>query len=54
MKNVNKFYLFTSEGSIDLDKIFNFTQEDYEVTDDINKPFEFVDIGKAEAGFIIL
>lgn len=54
MKNVNKFYLFLSENSIDLDKVFTFNPEDYEATDDINKPFDMVDMGKAEAGFIIL
>ena len=50
MKNVNNFYLF--EGVVDIDKIFEFTPEDYEITDDIDKPFEMVDMGKAEAGFI--
>lgn len=50
MKNVNKFYLFT--GNVDIDEIFNFVATDYEITDDINKPFDMVDMGKAEAGFI--
>lgn len=50
MKNVNNFYLF--DGIADIEKIFNFTNEDYQNTDDINEPFESVDMGKAEAGFI--
>ena len=50
MKNVNKFYLF--EGSANIDEIFNFDSQDYELTNDINKPFDMVDMGKAEAGFI--
>lgn len=50
MKNVNNFYLF--EGIVDIDKIFEFTTGDYEITDDINKPFEMVDMGKAEASFV--
>ena len=54
MKNVNKFYIFTSLKKSDLDKIFDFKPEDYETTEDINKPFDMVDMGKAEAGFIIL
>lgn len=54
MKNVNKFYLFTSNNEIDLDKVFDFQPEDYETSGDINKPFDLVDMGKAEAGFIIL
>lgn len=53
MKNVNKFYLFTSDNEIDLDKVFNFMPEDYETAEDINIPFDMVDMGKAEAGFII-
>ena len=51
MKNVNKFYLF--KGIADIDKIFELMPQDYEVTDDINKPFDMVDMGKAEAGFIL-
>lgn len=50
MKNVNKFYLF--QGKADIDEIFGLTADDYELTDDVNKPFEMVDLGKAEAGFI--
>lgn len=50
MKNVNNFYLF--DGVADIDAIFGFTTDDYKTTDDIEKPFEIVDMGKAEAGFI--
>lgn len=50
MKNVNNFYLF--DGIADIDEIFGFKKDDYEMTDDINKPFELVDMGKAEAGFV--
>lgn len=50
MKNVNKFYLFN--GNIDIDNIFNLKSCDCENTEDINKPFEMVDMGKAEASII--
>ena len=52
MKNVNKFYLFN--GKADIDKIFELTAFDYETTEDIEKPFDMVDIGKAEAGILLL
>lgn len=52
MKNVNKFYLFN--GQADIDKIFELTESDYEVTCDNEKPFEMIDMGKAEAGLIKL
>ncbi len=52
MKNVNKFYLFN--GKADIDKIFELTASDYETTEDIEKPFDMVDMGKAEAGIILL
>lgn len=52
MKNVNKFYLFN--GKADIDKIFELTASDYETTEDIEKPFDMVDMGKAEAGLILL
>ena len=52
MKNVNKFYLFS--GKADIDKIFELTAFDYETTEDIEKPFDMVDSGKAEAGILIL
>lgn len=57
MKNVNKFYLFSTDKNIDIEKdliqqTLNFKEEDYEITEDINKPIELVDIGKAEAGIL--
>lgn len=52
MKNVNKFYLF--KGEINIDEVLSLTTEDYELTEDLDKPFDMVDMGKAEAGFIIL
>ena len=52
MKNVNKFYLFS--GNVDIDKIFNLNSSDYITTEDIEKPFDMVDMGKAEAGIILL
>lgn len=52
MKNVNKFYLFN--GKADIDKIFELTASDYETTEDIEKPFDMVDMGKAEAGILLL
>ena len=50
MKNVNKFYLF--KGKIDIDKLFDLTPSDYEITKKKKKPFEMVDMGKAEASII--
>ena len=52
MKNVNKFYLFN--GKADIDKIFELTASDYETTEDIEKPFDMVDMGRAEAGILLL
>ncbi len=52
MKNVNKFYLFN--GQADIDKIFELAEDDYEITSDNEKPFEMIDMGKAEAVLIKL
>lgn len=52
MKNVNKFYLFN--GQEDIDKIFELAEDDYEITCDNEKPFEMIDMGKAEAVLIKL
>ena len=52
MKNVNKFYLFN--GNPDITKIFELTEKDFEDTCDNEKPFEMVDMGKAEAVLIKL
>lgn len=50
MKNVNKFYLFG--GNIDIEQVFGFISSDFQNTEDIEKPFEMVDMGKAEASLI--
>lgn len=52
MKNVNKFYLFN--GDIQIEKVFNLESCDFENTEDLDKPFDMVDMGKAEACFIKL
>ena len=57
MKNVNKFYLFTSTKQINietelLENALGFQKQDYEQTDDINEAINLVDLGKAEAGII--
>ncbi len=56
MKNVNKFYLFTRENDFDiaakLIEVFHFCEQDYIETHDIDKPFDMVDLGQAEAGLI--
>ena len=52
MKNVNKFYAFKDD--IDIDKLFGFTKGDYIETVDLQGPFDMIDMGKAEASFIIL
>lgn len=52
MKNVNNFYLF--RGQIDIINIFNLESFDIELTDNIERPFDMIDIGKAEAAFIKL
>ncbi len=56
MKNVNKYYLFTIKEEFDIwNKLveeFDFTPEDFETGTDTEKPFQTVDMGKAEAGII--
>jgi hypothetical protein len=57
MKNVNKYYLFNKDESFalwdNLVEIFSFTNGDFEVSQDTtNKPFDMVDLGKAEASLI--
>lgn len=57
MKNVNKYYLFTRNDKFEifekLKQTFSLTNSDFEICEDINKTFEKVDLGKAEAGLII-
>lgn len=52
MKNVNNFYVF--EGKPDIRLSFGLNNNDIEQTEDIDKPFDLVDMGKSEAGFINL
>ncbi len=59
MKNVNKFYLFSSSDKIDIQKTLledklKFKEEDLEYNEDPEVPINLVDLGKAEAGIIIL
>ena len=57
MKNVNKFYLFSNKDEFDitskLTEVFNFTDEDIEISEDLNKSFDMVDMAKAEACIIL-
>lgn len=57
MKNVNKFYLFTAQEEVDiyskLTEVFGFTAEDVEISEDIDKSFDMVDMAKAEASIIL-
>jgi len=57
MKNVNKYYLFSRDEEFNiwskLENTFEFSNNDFEISEDINKPFNMVDLGKAEAGIII-
>ena len=54
MKNVNKFYIFDTNKNLKeiLTNNFNLTEDDYEITEDEYKPFDYVDSGKAEASII--
>ncbi len=56
MKNVNKYYLFETDKNINIwEKLieeFNFEQHDYEKTQDVDMPFDLIDMGKAEASLI--
>ncbi len=54
MKNVNKFYLFSADSEILLNEIFQFNEGDFYYTDDLQEPFDMIDLGKAEASFIFL
>ena len=53
MKNVNKFYVFKGEEPLNLDILFGFTPDDYDLCGDCEEPLDRVDSGKAEAGIII-
>ena len=58
MKNVNKYYLFTNTNNTNiLDKLieeFKFSESNFEISEDIEeRPFNLVDLGKAEASLIL-
>ena len=57
MKNVNKFYVFTPNDKFDLlsklVEVFAFKDEDYEYNENSEYALKLIDIGKAEASFII-
>ncbi len=53
MKNVNKFYLFTGEEPLNVEKLFGFNLDDYSLSEDYTEPLNMVDSGKAEAAIII-
>lgn len=55
MKNVNKFYLFDTNCNVKdlLINTFELNENDYEITEDEQKPFEDIDSGKAEASIIM-
>lgn len=57
MKNVNKYYLFTKNSEFDiwtkLSEKFDIKNSDFEISEDTAKPFEMVDLGKAEACLIL-
>ncbi len=57
MKNVNKFYLFESDNLVDIEKFLsdaiNLTQDDFYQSENADEPFDKIDLGKAEAAFII-
>lgn len=58
MKNVNKYYIFTLQNKntdtwTNLCNEFQISDNDIEISEDTEKPFYLIDIGKAEA-FLIL
>lgn len=56
MKNVNKFYVFIPKGEFSiletLISIFEFTPDDYEISENCENSLSLIDLGKAEASFI--
>lgn len=56
MKNVNKFYLFYSHHPIDITefliKEIGLREQDFYLTEDLDEPFNMVDLGKAEAAIV--
>ena len=56
MKNVNKFYVFTSETVLDVKNLIesiNMTDDDYILCNTVSEPIEDVDLAKAEAAVIL-
>ena len=57
MKNVNKFYLFQSHHTIDINEFLTVKMElhtkDFYTVDNFDEPFNMVDLGKAEAAFLL-
>lgn len=53
MKNVNKFYVFKGDKTLDIENLFGFTPADYVFSEDCEEVIYCVDAGKAEAGIII-
>ncbi len=54
---MNKYYFFSSGKNFDiwstLTKTFDLSENDFQISEDIDEPFNLVDMGKAEAGLII-
>ena len=53
MKNVNKYYVFSGDETLNLNKVFGFTNEDYEVSEEFDVPLDKVDSGKSEAAILL-
>jgi hypothetical protein len=56
MKNVNKFYIFSSDETITVDKILRcvgLNQEDIEYINDAETALNYVDLAKAEAAILL-
>lgn len=53
MKNVNKFYVFSNVSDFDIVGLFGFAPDDYRADDDSENALNLVDLGKAEAAFLI-
>lgn len=57
LKNVNKFYLLTSDEKINIEsdilkKMFQFTEKDYETSEDCELAISKIDLAKAEFSII--
>ena len=57
MKNVNKFYVFSSDNSVNVEDILSkigVDKDEAELFDDYNIPVNEVDMARAEAGLIFV